>query len=97
MNIKQVTKVSTVCDILNTCEMGKEMFKEYHKLIKLYLTIPVTTARAEHSFSTLNRLKNSIRASMTQSRKGVSAGSQHPKRPSGAEQMLGVPDLHFPP
>ena len=46
MNIKQVT---TVCDILNTCEMGKEMFKEYHKLIKLYLMIPITTATAEHT------------------------------------------------
>jgi hypothetical protein len=68
MNIKQITKVSTACDILNKCEIGKEMFQEYHKLIKLYLTIPVTTATAECTFSTLNRLKNSIHASMTQPR-----------------------------
>ncbi|CAF2151313.1 unnamed protein product [Rotaria magnacalcarata] len=48
--------------------LGKEMFQEYHKLIKLYLTIPVTTATAERTFSTLNRLKTAIRSTMTQSR-----------------------------
>ncbi|CAF3099825.1 unnamed protein product [Rotaria socialis] len=55
MNIKQITKISTICEIFNSCEVGKEMFKEYHKLIKLYLTIPVTTATAERTISTLNR------------------------------------------
>jgi len=67
MNIKQITKISTICEIFNSCELGKEMFKEYHKLIKLYLTIPVTTATAERTFSTLNRLKTAIRSTMTQS------------------------------
>ncbi|CAF4898751.1 unnamed protein product, partial [Rotaria magnacalcarata] len=68
MNIKQIAKISTVCEIFNSCEVGKEMFKGYHKLIKLYLTIPVTTATAERTFSTLNRLKTAIRSTMTQSR-----------------------------
>jgi len=68
MNIKQIKKISTICEIFNSCEVGKEMFKEYHKLIKLYLTIPVTTATAERTFSTLNRLKTAIRSTMTQSR-----------------------------
>ncbi len=44
------------------------MFREFDKLIKLYLTLPVTTASAERIFSTLNRLKNTFRNSMTQSR-----------------------------
>ncbi len=44
------------------------MFREFDKLIKLYLTLPVTTASAERAFSTLNRLKNTLRNSMTQSR-----------------------------
>ncbi|CAF5040430.1 unnamed protein product, partial [Rotaria socialis] len=49
MNIKQITKISTIRKIFNSCEVGKEMFKEYQKLIKLYLTIPVTTATAERT------------------------------------------------
>ena len=44
------------------------MFREFDKLIKLYLTIPVTTASAERTFSTLNRLNTVLRNSMTQSR-----------------------------
>ena len=53
---------------LNSCNVGKQMFREFDKLIKLYLTIPVTTASAERTFSTLNRLKTVLRNSMTQSR-----------------------------
>ncbi|CAF5011465.1 unnamed protein product, partial [Rotaria magnacalcarata] len=68
MKIKQITKISTVCEILNTRKIGKEMFQEFDKLIRLYLTIPVTTATAERAFSTLNRVKNALRTSMTQSR-----------------------------
>ncbi|CAF2041859.1 unnamed protein product [Rotaria magnacalcarata] len=68
MNVKQITKISTNCEIFNSCEVGKEMFKEYHKLIKLYLIIPVRTATAERTFSTLNRLKTAIHSTMTQSR-----------------------------
>ncbi|CAF4393680.1 unnamed protein product, partial [Rotaria magnacalcarata] len=67
MKIKQITKISTVCEILNTRKIGKEMFQEFDKLIRLYLTIPVTTATAERAFSTLNRVKNALRTSMTQS------------------------------
>ncbi|CAF2141050.1 unnamed protein product [Rotaria magnacalcarata] len=68
MKIKQITKISTVCEILNTRKIGKEMFQEFDKLIRLYLTIPVTTATAERAFSTLNRVKNALRTSVTQSR-----------------------------
>jgi hypothetical protein len=42
--------------------------KEFHKLIRLHLTIPVTTASVERAFSALNRLKNAFRSSMTQQR-----------------------------
>ena len=68
MKIKQITKMSTICEVLNSVDIGKQMFPEYHKLIKLYLTIPVTTATAERAFSALNRLKSAPRASMSQSR-----------------------------
>ncbi|CAF2639431.1 unnamed protein product [Rotaria sp. Silwood2] len=68
IKIKLITKISTVCEILNTCEIGKQMLQEFDKLIRLYLTIPVTTATSERAFSVLNRLKNTLRSSMTQSR-----------------------------
>ena len=38
---------------------------EVHKLLKLYLKIPVTTASSEHYFSALKRIKTSLRNSMT--------------------------------
>ena len=37
-------------------------------LIKLYLTIPVTTATAERSFSSLRRVKTYLRSTITQCR-----------------------------
>ena len=68
MKIKQITKISTICETLNSYNVGKQMFREFDKLIKLYLTISVTTASTERTFSTLNRLKTVLRNSMTQSR-----------------------------
>ena len=68
MKIKQITKISTISETLNSCNVGKLMFREFDKLIKLYLTIPVTTASAERICSTLNRLKTVLRNFMTQSR-----------------------------
>jgi hypothetical protein len=41
-------------EILNSCDVGKQMFGKFDKLIQLYLTLPVTTASAECRFSTLN-------------------------------------------
>ena len=37
-------------------------------LLRLYLTIPMSTSTAERTFSTLRRLKTYLRATMTQSR-----------------------------
>ena len=68
MKIKQITKISTICETLNSYNVGKQMFREFDKLIKLYLTIPVMTASAERTFGTLNRLKTVLQNSMTQSR-----------------------------
>ena len=46
----------------------KALLSEVHKLILIYLTIPVTTATAEQSFSALKRIKTYLRNSMTQQR-----------------------------
>ena len=66
--IKNVTRVQTLCDVFNEQPSYKILLSEIHKLLKLYLTIPVTTATAERSFSSLKRIKTYLRNSMTQER-----------------------------
>ena len=66
MGIKKVTSISTICDIFNACDFAKTMLSEVHKLLTMYLTIPFTTATAERSFSTLQRVKNYLRTTMTE-------------------------------
>ena len=68
LGLKKITKISTVCQLLNAQQIGKTMFYEYCKLITLYLTVPVTTATAERSFSVLNRIKTYLRCTMSQQR-----------------------------
>jgi len=42
------------------------MFHQYNRLLKLCLTVPMTTATAERSFSVMNRMKTCLRSTMTQ-------------------------------
>ena len=51
--IKQITKIGTICDIMNSNDFGKLMFNEIHKLLRIYLTVPMTSATAERTFSSL--------------------------------------------
>ena len=44
------------------------MFDEVARLLPIFLTIPVTTATAERTFSVLRRLKAFLRSSMSQPR-----------------------------
>ncbi len=66
--IKQITKIGTICDIMNSNDFGKLMFNEIHKLLRIYLTVPMTSATAERTFSSLRRLKTYLRSTMTQKR-----------------------------
>jgi hypothetical protein len=68
LGLKKITKIATVCELLNTQQVAKAMFCEYSKLLSLYLTIPVTTATAERSFSVMNRIKTYLRCIMSQQR-----------------------------
>ena len=56
--IKKITRVSTICEVMNSSKLGKSMFTEIHKLLTIYLTVPITSATAERTFSSLRRLKN---------------------------------------
>ena len=52
-----VIKLSSVSEMLAVVPMAKYMFSEVDKLLRLFLTIPVTTCNAERSFSALRRMK----------------------------------------
>ena len=64
--VKQVTNVRTVCDTMNANPVTKALLGEVHKLLRLCLTVPVTCATSEHTFSALRRLKNYMRSTMRQ-------------------------------
>ena len=66
--IKEVTRIQTICDVLNDQPGVKNLLTEVHKLLRITYTIPVTTASAERSFSALKRIKTYLRNSMTQQR-----------------------------
>ena len=47
---------------------NRKLFSEIDKLLRLYLTVPATSATVERTFSVLRRLKLYLRAKMTQER-----------------------------
>ena len=53
---------------MNDMTSSKCMFSEVCMLLRILLTIPVTTSTAERTFSTLRRLKTFLRSTMTQKR-----------------------------
>ena len=68
LGIKKVTNMSTICELFNSCEISKTMLSEVFELVRLYLTVPMTSATAERTFSTMRRLKNYMHTTMTQKR-----------------------------
>ena len=59
--IKSVTNVRTIAEAIN---IYKRMLGEVAKVLKFYFTVPVTTATAERSFSSLRRLRTFLKNSM---------------------------------
>ena len=68
ISIKQVTRVQTLCQVFNNQPSLKILLTKVHKLLRIYLTIPLTTSTAERSFSALRRIKTYLRTSMSQAR-----------------------------
>lgn len=63
-----VTTVASVTSAMNAAPVAKTLLPDVHRLLKLFYTIPVSTASAERSFSTLRRMKTYLRSTMTQRR-----------------------------
>ena len=66
--LKQVTCIQTLCEVFNIHPTFKILLSEIHKLLRISLTIPVTTSTAERKFSALRRIKTYLRSSMSQAR-----------------------------
>ena len=66
--VKSVTLIGTIVDMMNENKFSKTFLNEVHCLLKLYLTIPMTSATAERTFSALRRMKSYLRSTMSQKR-----------------------------
>ena len=65
--VKKVTSIRTVCSAMASSNY-RSTFNEIHKLLRLYLTVPITSATSERAFSTLRRILTYLRSSMTEKR-----------------------------
>ena len=66
--IKEIIKLSTLCQIMNNICSSKGLFNEFFTLIKIAHTIPVILATAECTFSALRKVKSYLRSTMSQER-----------------------------
>lgn len=53
---------------MNTQSVYKRMLSEVHNLLRLYLTIPITSATSERTFSALEHVLTYLRSSMSEKR-----------------------------
>ena len=54
-NVSKVTSLRTIVDLLHSKQCCRRMFSDVLKLLKIVLTIPVTSATAERTFSSMRR------------------------------------------
>ena len=66
--VHRVTSICTICEAMKANPTYKLILSEVHKLLRLYLVIPITSATAERTFSVLKRLLNYLRSTMTEKR-----------------------------
>lgn len=66
-NLK-VTSLRTLSEMFLALPLSREMLSEVDALLRLYFTIPITTATAERSFSALRRIKTYLRSTMSECR-----------------------------
>ena len=61
-----MTSLKTVIEVINSTDNLKNIYCNLHILIKLYLTVPLSNASAERSFSALRRIKSYMRNRLNQ-------------------------------
>ena len=68
VGVHKVTSIRTICEAMNANPTYKLILSEVHKLLRLYLVVPITSATAERTFSVLKRLLTYLRSTMTEKR-----------------------------
>jgi len=58
--------IATVCNVFNVFTFAKVMLSNVHHLLRIYLTVPMSSATTERTFSALRRFNNYLRTTMTQ-------------------------------
>ena len=66
--LKVVTTIRTLADIITSSSIYIGVFSVVVKLLRLFMAVPVSTASAERSCSSLRRLETYLRSTMTQQR-----------------------------
>ena len=62
-----MTLIDSICEAMNlSSDAFKEMLPTVHQLLRLYLTLPITSATPEQTFSALRRLMPYTRSQMTE-------------------------------
>ena len=64
----KVTRVCTLANMLAAAPLASSMFSAVDKLVRIYLTIPVTTATGERSLSAVRCIETYLRSTMSQQR-----------------------------
>ena len=52
-SVKKVTSIDTVCEAMNSNSIYKDLPSSVHQIICLYMTVPITSATSERTFSVL--------------------------------------------
>lgn len=65
-NVEAEKRPSTSTEALAACD--RSFFPNVHRMLQLFATLPVSTATAERSFSTLRRLKTYLRNTTSDNR-----------------------------
>uniref|UniRef100_A0A671XLT0 HAT C-terminal dimerisation domain-containing protein n=1 Tax=Sparus aurata TaxID=8175 RepID=A0A671XLT0_SPAAU len=86
---KDDTPVIRECDILQVLRLTADFYPNVHTIMKVLLTMPVSTASAERLFSCLRRLKTYLRNTMTYMRlSGLALMNIHHDIPIDSEAIL---------
>ncbi len=67
-HVSKVTSIRTICEAMNTQAVYKSMLSEVHNILRLYMTVPITSATSERSFSALKVVNTCLRSSMSEKR-----------------------------
>ena len=65
-SVRKVNNIRTIANAMHSQETYKSLLSEVHKLIRLYLTLPIPSATYEIAFSALYRLLTYLRSTMTE-------------------------------